>query len=547
MMVYRPLMAGLVLLVSASLQAAEWQWSAEVEGAVSGETGRAARAFLWIPPSCERVRGVVVAQHNMEEEGILEHPLFRKKLSELGFAAIWVTPGWNLFFRFDRGAGEGFEKMMKALAGVSGYAELLKVPVVPLGHSAAASYPWNFAAWKPERTLAILSVSGQWPYYKDENTPDWGSRTVAGVPGLVTMGEYEAAQDRAGEGVKQRREHPNTLLSMLAEPGGGHFEYSDDKVGYLALYLEKACAYRLPETPAADGATALKSIDPAQEGWLADRWRGNEPPRAQAAPVGKYRGDAGEAFWFFDEELAKATEELQAKYRGKKTALLGFVQKDGITEQNPKLHAQVPLKFEPQDDGITFKLKGAFLDTVPEGRPEGWTGLPKGAAVEHPGDPGRIEISRICGPVEKLDPETFALRFYRMGMDNQKRSNDIWLAAVYPGDGRFRRCVQQAQMRFPLRNTAGQDQQIDFPELPDQKEGVERMALNASSSAGVPVQFYVREGPAEVRDGQLVFTKIPPRAAFPIRVTVVAWQWGRLGEPKLKTAEPVERQFNIVH
>jgi hypothetical protein len=30
---------------------------------------------------------------------------------------------------------------------------------------------------------------------------------------------------------------------------------------------------------------------------------------------------------------------------------------------------------------------------------------------------------------------------------------------------------------------------------------------------------------------------------LPIKVTVVAWQWGRSSEPKLKTAEPVERSF----
>jgi hypothetical protein len=361
------------------------------------------------------------------------------------------------------------------------------------------------------------------------------------------MGEYEAAQNRAGEGVKQRREHPNTLLSMLAEPGAGHFEYSDDKVAYLALYLKKACAYRLPGNQAEDGTAVLKTIDPSKEGWLADRWRGDDPPRTEAAPVGKYQGDAGEAFWFFDEELAKATGELQAKYRGKKTVLMGFVQKDGITEQNPKLHAQVPLKFEPQDDGMTFKLKPAFLDTVPEGRPEGWTGLPKGSPVEHPADTGKIEITRICGPVEKLDGETFALRFYRMGMDNKKRSNDIWLAAVYPGDGQYRRSVQQAQMRFPLPNTAGQDQEIGFAPIADRKAGTASLRLEAKSSAGLPVHFYVLEGPAEIRGStELAFTPLPPRAQYPVKVTVVAWQWGRSADPKVKSAEPVERTFHLI-
>jgi len=37
-----------------------------------------------------------------------------------------------------------------------------------------------------------------------------------------------------------------------------------------------------------------------------------------------------------------------------------------------------------------------------------------------------------------------------------------------------------------------------------------------------------------------------PRAKFPVKVTVVAWQYGRVLEPKLKTAEPVEQTFSIV-
>ena len=41
-------------------------------------------------------------QHNMEEEPILEHPTFRQALSELGLAAVWVTPGFDLYFRFDK-------------------------------------------------------------------------------------------------------------------------------------------------------------------------------------------------------------------------------------------------------------------------------------------------------------------------------------------------------------------------------------------------------------------------------------------------------------
>jgi hypothetical protein len=60
------------------------------------------------------------------------------------------------------------------------------------------------------------------------------------------------------------------------------------------------------------------------------------------------------------------------------------------------------------------------------------------------------------------------------------------------------------------------------------------------------VYYYVQDGPAEIEGDTLKFTAIPPRARMPLKVTVVAYQWGRSIEPKLKTAEPVVRTFSIV-
>lgn len=61
------------------------------------------------------------------------------------------------------GCQEAFEKMMEDFANVSGYSELKYAPIVPFGHSAMATYPWNFAAWNPDRTLAIISLHGDAP------------------------------------------------------------------------------------------------------------------------------------------------------------------------------------------------------------------------------------------------------------------------------------------------------------------------------------------------------------------------------------------------
>ena len=535
----RTLICVWVLLMAVPAMAAEWQWSVPVKSMVSDETNASPRAFLYIPPNCQRVRAVIVGQHNMIEEGILEHPILRKAMAEIGMAAVWVTPAFDGVFNFQKGAGDHFDVMMKALAEESGYAELADCPVVPIGHSAMASYPYHFAAWNPSRTLVAVSIKGTWPDYRDKNSPEWKDSDLNGVPLLFINGEYEDANGRAAKAAAFRARQPKSPLTMLADGGGGHFDIHDRVIEYLALYLKKVAQYRLNP----DGT--MKPVDPTTTGWLYDRWRKEQNEKAPPAPVDKYSGDTKEAFWAWDEELANAAVAYNHDLYRKKPQLVGYLQDGKVVEQNPKAHAQVLLKFLPIEDGLTFKLTGTFLDTVPEGRPVGWTGLALNSPISHASGGGPVVVSRICGPVVQTGPDTFAIRFYRMGIDNKKRTNDIWLMAVHPGDGEYKRAVQQSQMRFPMRNDNGADQVITFPTIGDQKAGVSSIKLAATSSANVPVYYYIREGPAEIDGDTLKFTAIPPRAKLPMKVTVVAWQWGRSIDPKLKTAQPIEQTFQI--
>ncbi len=120
-----------------------WQWSTPITTQTNGETNDHPRAFLWIPSDCKQVRGVVLGMHNMLEEGILEHPDFRKSMSDIGFAEIWITPALDMLFDPEKGAQTAFEEVMQSLARISGYSELEFAPVIPIGHSACASFPWN--------------------------------------------------------------------------------------------------------------------------------------------------------------------------------------------------------------------------------------------------------------------------------------------------------------------------------------------------------------------------------------------------------------------
>ena len=530
----------LVVLLSLFMQttrvaAAPWQWSVEIKELISEETNAHPSAYLWIPENCKQVRAVIIGQHNMTEETIFEHPEFRKNMGKLGIAEIWITPGIDQRWDVTKGTRQIFETMMKNLSEISGYAELEFAPVIPIGHSAMATYPWNFAAWNPERTLAVLSIHGDSPRthltgYGRANL-DWGTRTIEGIPSLMVMGEDEWWEDRLITSFDYRREYPNAPLSFLADAGHGHFDISDELIDYLSLFLKKTVEYRLPEHSSLDAPIQLIPVE-AKNGWLADRWRKNEKPTAEAASYDKYEGDKHHAFWYFDKEMADATEKYYANERGKTEQYIGFEQKGKLITFNPKSHVRMSPSFQPEADGVTFHLKAVYTDT-----------LRNEYSKEHSTRP--IRMSRICGPVEVVNDTTFTVRFYRMGLDNPKRTGGICLMASVKQDHKYRSAVQQVEIRIPYRNKEGIPQRIIFPKLSDAKASVKEISLKGTADSGLPVYYYVKEGPAEIKRDKLVLTKIPPRAKFPVKVTVVAWQYGRSGEPKVQTAEAVEQSFYI--
>ena len=530
-------MSGFQIFLAEEARAAEWQWSVPVKTVVSSETNDHPRAFLWIPPDCRQVRGVVVGQHNMLEEGIFEHAMFRKKLASIGFAEVWVSPNWTVVFDYTGQARRAFEEMMGSLAEVSGYSELARVPVIPFGHSAEASFPWNFGAELPERTLAMVSVHGDAPLTdmtgSGKPNPDWGGRTIDGIPGLMVMGEYEWLEGRIQPAIAFRKRYPQSALAFLADAGRGHFDYSDDLVRFLAMFIEKVADARLPKKMPLNTQPKMFPIDPAQ-GWLVDRWRKDQPLTAAAAPFKSYKGNKEEAFWAIDKEMAQETEAYYNKARGKLSQYIGFVQNGTLLPGAGSFTGYRPVFTADSTDGLTFHVSAAFVDTL------------QGKELSSKHAPGKIKISRICGPVKQLDDTTFTVRFYRMGLNNPKRTGDIWLLATQDGDDKYKSVVQQANFKIPLRNTRGIDQSIEFLPLEDLRQGLKSVRLSARSTSGLPVYYYVKEGPAEVEGDMLTITAIPPRSKYPLRITVVAWQWGKASGAAVKSAEPVERSFYIV-
>ena len=72
-----------------------YQWSVELRGYISNETGKAPVAYLWVPEDCKQVKAVILSRQNMTEEAIYKNPKFQAQMKKLGVAMVWVAPAFS--------------------------------------------------------------------------------------------------------------------------------------------------------------------------------------------------------------------------------------------------------------------------------------------------------------------------------------------------------------------------------------------------------------------------------------------------------------------
>lgn len=366
----------------------EYPYSLSVRGVVSKETDKEPVAYLWLPGS-PKIAAVVLGMNNMLEEPVFAHPAFRKHLAAANIGICWVTPmipqKWDVLTESEISAIEG---MMRDFAAKTGHAELADAPLIPFGHSAMATYPYLWAAARPGRTRLAVSIKGDWPC---EGRPCWKPAQIAGklgVPMLLVTGEYEDGYNRKELSKALKRKVPEARFDCWIDVGGGHFDWSDELCDALGRYIVK------PD--------------------------------------------------------AKIIDDYEALPRGKgKYTCMGVVTKDGLVKQNPKAHLQIV--FDTKE--MEFEMTPVFEETVPPGRPETWTGLKAGSPNPKPStfQPSTVQpltIEKIQGPIEHIGGNKWRVKYGRTD-PSTRRGREASFQIVYPGDGEFKRCVQQGMVRVP--------------------------------------------------------------------------------------------------
>ncbi|MDN5286635.1 MAG: hypothetical protein JWR38_2909 [Mucilaginibacter sp.] len=496
-------------------------------------------AYLWIPPACKQVKGVIISLANLLERNWLEDPLIRRTAAEMGLGIIWVGPAQKSDQSFTADMKPGmeavFQQMMDELAQESGYEELKKAPVIPMGHSANGYFAWTFANALPGRTIACIPV-------KTIPLPD--SLKFKDIPLCYVVGEttewpqYRVLDPATKPGdrdfywpvVKQtalalRVRDADNLVGVVTDPGGGHFDWSAHLAKFIALYIRKACHYRLP----GPGQIALKSVDKSS-GWLTGAG-GMEKDEFKPAPYRSFKGGSASGYWFFDQETAMAAMEFEGDRVERKRQMLTFIQ-DAQLLPVAKL-GYAALKFLPGADGISFQLKGGFLPEMPSEL------IGAGQKLGHASGP--ISFRVITGPAIQTGLTSFKLQFDRTGM-----GGELWIQEENAGDWEYRHAVQPGKMTIPAKLVVGKSQEIKFPQLQNVKYDIKEQTLHATSNSGLPVDYYIISGPAYVEKEMIKFTPIPVKSKYPVKVKVVAYQWGRGTEPLYQSAEPVEQTFYII-
>lgn len=314
-------------------------------------TGKAYDAYLWVPQKTApgQLKGIVAIKLNLIEVPLANSDYLRAALTEKNFGIMFYVSqkdayGYNnimndfrtkeIYTRNSDGTYTASENpsvgelttdgkdakqiLNEALAGLaeaSGYSELNTIPMVTIGHSAAAGFGNKAGQFDPNRIIAGIHM---------KNGMSAGS-PVEGVPILQYAAQYtehanNTDRDRsvrdARYHIANERSDPNNLITHIIEWGSGHYDWSDNATYMMTEYIKAAIDARVPN----DYATTHKLNDLTGTGYIMKPFEKDSDGAEQEA--GYYRdylqgwlssgqnnagasdADKTASFWFFSEELA---------------------------------------------------------------------------------------------------------------------------------------------------------------------------------------------------------------------------------------------------
>ena len=381
----------------------------------TGEVG--SRAYLRLPRGHKTVKAVLYCHQNMTEEVLFRSQSFCRKMDSLGVAMAFVQRGslnWDTSVKDSLGHScqERFEQLMQDFARGTEHAELSTCPIIPFGHSAQATFPWNFAAWNPERTLCVISYHGDAPRtnlcgYGGANV-EWGrTRNIDSIPGLMIEGEYEWWEARVRPALAFRMMYPESRISFFCDAGKGHFDLCEETQDYMARFIAKALADPRPK-----GGVYYSR-------WLED---------------GSESEDLHDQFWYQDEEMVKLTRARYQESRGKKMQFVSARINGKLLTYDANKHIKLNTKLGEKE----FTVEPIFVNAERDAE-----------SISHADS--RLRVVLLSGPAIQTGEYTFRFDPDYFGRDPKRLWTGITLSIEADGDNIYKSAVQELNIQLDVK------------------------------------------------------------------------------------------------
>lgn len=353
----------------------------------------------------------------MTEEVLFRSRSYCRKMDSLGVAMAFVQKGsqnWDLNVVDANGENcqQRFERLMKEFAEGTEHPEIATAKVIPFGHSAQATFPWNFAAWNNDRTLCIISYHGDAPQtnlcgYGRANV-EWGrTRNIDYIPGLMIEGEYEWWEARVRPALAFCMMYPDSRISFLCDAGKGHFDLCEDTQDYIARFIAKAMENPRPK-----------------EGVYYSRWLED----------GSESQDPHDCFWYQDEEMVEWTRRRYAETRGKQMQYVSVKMNGELLPYDANQHVKIKANCSEKE----FTLEPVFTN---EARNE----------VSDAHAHVRPRIVLVSGPAIQTGEYTFRYNPDYFGKDPKRQWTGITFCVEADGDDTYKPAVQELNIQIILK------------------------------------------------------------------------------------------------
>jgi dienelactone hydrolase len=256
---------------------------------------------LWVPETKQSCRGVLVLVPGSNGDGRSEcldqeWQEFARVQHFALLACFFLdgeneTPAAEYYANARKGSGQALLDAIDRLAVRSDHPELKTAPLIFWGMSAGGQFNYEFACWKPERTLAFVVNKGG-VYYTA-----LASEETRKVPGLFIVGEKDLVfRNEIIEGIFAINRRFDAIWTFAIQPGAEHIV---GKSKELALkYFNSVIELRLPEPGTAQKGPIQLNALTNESGLLGD-------PRLMKIEEGKsWKVKNYPTSWLPDEKFA---------------------------------------------------------------------------------------------------------------------------------------------------------------------------------------------------------------------------------------------------